>query len=136
MSVSQWIRARCLALHRDRWLDSASHRDCSIIFMYRVLEILTQQEPPTVSITRTHYDGCLMRISSVRLGTLSGRVIVEESISCGYTGTRYGEYGARREREVSQVHGGEVLARSSCARLARVIRLGCFYCDVSVGWFL
>lgn len=62
-----------------------------------------------------------MRISSVRLGTLSGRVTVKGSISCGYTGTRYGEYGAGREREVSQVHGGEVLARSSCAGLARVL---------------
>ena len=46
-SVRQWIRAECLALHRDRWLDSASHRDCGIIFMYRNLEIVTQQEPPT-----------------------------------------------------------------------------------------
>ena len=71
-----------------------------------------------------------MRISSVRLGTLSGRVTVKGSISCGYTGTRYGECGAGRERDVSQVHGGEVLARSSCARLARVIRLGCFYCGL------
>lgn len=57
---------------------------------------------------------------------------VEESISCYYTVSRYGCYGAGREREVSQVHGGGVLARSSCAGLARVIRLGCFYCDVSV----
>ena len=76
-----------------------------------------------------------MRISSVRLGTLSGRVTVEASISCGYTGTRYGEYGARRERDVSQDARGGGLARSSCARLARVIRLGCFYCEASVTKF-
>lgn len=64
---------------------------------------------------------------------------VEASISCGYTGTRYGEYGAGREREVSQVHGGGVLARSSCAGHARVIRLivsiamfrlGCLYSEL------
>lgn len=48
VSVSQWIRAECLALHRDRWLDIASHRDCSIIFMYRNIEIVTQQEPPAI----------------------------------------------------------------------------------------
>lgn len=60
---------------------------------------------------------------------------VEESISCGYTGTRYGEYGARREREVSQVHGGGVLARSSCAGLA-LYSLDSFYCDVSFRLFL
>lgn len=35
-----------LALHRDRWLDRASHHDYGIINMYRVLEIESQQEPP------------------------------------------------------------------------------------------
>ena len=48
---------------------------------------------------------------------------VEESISCYYTVFRYGWYGARREREVSQDARGGGLDRSSCARLARVIRL-------------
>lgn len=116
-SVRQWIRARCLALHLDRWLDSASHRDYGIIFMYSYLEIVTQQESPAVSITRTHYDARLMRMWSLQ----GGRVTVKESISCYYTVYRYGEYGARRKRDVSQVHGGEVLVRSSCARLARVL---------------
>lgn len=37
---------------------------------------------------------------------------VEESISCYYTVSRYGEYGARRKREVSQVHGAEVLTEA------------------------
>lgn len=63
--------------------------------MYRVLEIESQQEPPAVFSFETHYDECLMRISSVRLVTLSGRVTVKESISCYDTETRYGEYGAR-----------------------------------------
>lgn len=85
--------------------------------MYRVLEIESQQEPPAKPITRTHHDACLMRMWYLR----GGRVTVKESISCGYTGTRYGECGAGRERDVSQVHGGGVLARSSCARLARVL---------------
>ena len=76
-----------------------------------------------------------MRISSVRLGTLSGRVTVEASISCGYTGTRYGEYGARRERDVSQDARGGGLARSSCARLARCFSFDSFYCDASVTKF-
>lgn len=60
-----------------------------------------------------------MRFSSVRLGTLSGRVTVEESISCFYTVFRYGAYGARRERDVSQVHGGEGLSEAR-ARGTRV----------------
>ena len=47
----QWIRAECLALHRDRWLDSDPHRGYGIINMYRVLEIVTQQEPPAVPIS-------------------------------------------------------------------------------------
>ena len=34
-----------------------------------------------------------------------------------------------------RMHGGGVLARSSCARLARVIRLGCFYCGLRLGGF-
>ena len=64
--------------------------------------------------------------------TLSGRVTVEESISCYYTETRYGCYGAGREREcLAGWHGGEVLARSSCARHARVDSFDSFYCDVS-----
>ena len=37
-----------LALHLDRWLDGASHRDCSIIFMYRVLEIEINRNRPQV----------------------------------------------------------------------------------------
>ena len=64
-----------------------------------------------------------MRISSVRLGTLSGRVTVEASISCGYTGTRYGEYGARRERDVSQDARGGGLARSSCVLFVLVVSI-------------
>ena len=85
----------------------------------------------------THYDVSLMRISSVRLGTLSGRVTVEASISCGYTGTRYGEYGARREREVSQ----DARWRSACTELVREARacysswlflLRCFVWVVSI----
>ena len=60
----------------------------------------------------THYDVSLMRISSVRLRTLSGRVTVEESISCFYTVARYGAYGARRKRDVSQVHGGGGLSEA------------------------
>lgn len=60
----------------------------------------------------TYYDECLMRISSVRLGTLSGRVTVEESISCYDTVYLYGEYGVRLEREVSQVHGGGGLSEA------------------------
>ena len=80
-----------------------------------------------------------MRISSVRLGTLSGRVTVEESISCYDTGTRYGRDGAGREREVSQVHGGEGLsearARGSRELFVLVVsiamfRLGCFYSEL------
>ena len=59
-----------------------------------------------------------MRISSVRLGTLSGRVTVEASILCGYTGTRYGEYGAGRERDVSQ----DARWRSACTKLVREAR--------------
>ena len=59
-----------------------------------------------------------MRISSVRLGTLGGRVTVEVSISCGYTGTRYGAYCARRERDVSQ----DARSRSACTKLVREAR--------------
>lgn len=83
----------------------------------------------------THYDVSLMRISSVCLGTLSGRVTVEKSISCYDTETRYGCYGAGWECEVSQVHGGGVLARSSCAGLARCFSFESFYCDASVTKF-
>lgn len=61
-----------------------------------------------------------MRFASVSTReTLSGRVTVKESISCGYTGTRYGEYGARRKRDVSQVHGGGGLSEAR-ARGSRV----------------
>ena len=83
----------------------------------------------------THYDARLMRIASVRLGTLSGRVTVEESILCSILEldtedtVRGGSAMSRR------MHGGEVLARSSCARHARVIRLGCFYCGLRLGGF-
>ena len=83
-----------------------------------------------------------MRFSSVRLGTLSGRVTVKESISCVYTGTRYGCYGAGRERDVSQ----DARWRSACTELVRGARamlltvsidvsLESFYCEASFGWF-
>lgn len=63
---------------------------------------------------------------------------VEASISCGYTGTRYGECGAGREREVSQ----DARRRSACTELVREARamsltvsidvsLESFYCDAS-----
>lgn len=107
--------------------------------MYRNLEIVTQQEPATVSITKTHYDVCLMRFSSVRRGTLSGRVTVKGSISCYDTETRYGCYGAGQEREVSQ----DARWRSACTELVRVlltvsidVSLESFYCDVSFGLLL
>ena len=72
-----------------------------------------------------------MRISSVRLGTLSGRVTVKTSISCVYTGTRYGCYGAGRERDVSQ----DARWRRACTELVHEARasysLESFYCEAS-----
>ena len=59
-----------------------------------------------------------MRFASVRLGTLGGRVTVDESISCYYTVFRYGKYGAGRKREVSQ----DARWRSACTELVREAR--------------
>lgn len=72
------VRQRILAVFLlliifDRWRDSASHHDYGIINMYRVLEIESQQEPPAKPITRTHYDGCLMRFASVSTRETLGR---------------------------------------------------------------
>lgn len=50
---------------------------------------------------------------------------VEESISCYDTGTLYGECGARRKRDVSQVHGGGGLSEAR-ARGSRDA-VDCFY---------
>lgn len=96
--------------------------------MYRVLEIESQQEPPAKPITMTHHDACLMRISSVRLGTLGGRVTVEESISCYYTVFRYGCYGAGLKREVSQ----DARWRSACTKLVRGARASVIRLRVSI----
>lgn len=65
---------------------------------------------------------------------------VKESISSFDTVTRYGEYGARRERDVSQ----DARWRSACTKLVRearamffvlvvsiaMFRLGCFYYEL------
>lgn len=104
--------------------------------MYSYLEIVTQQESPAVSITRTHYDARLMRMWSLQ----GGRVTVKESISSFDTVTRYGECGAGREREVSQdARGGglsEARARGSRELFVLVVsiamfRLGGFYSEMS-----
>lgn len=77
-----------------------------------------------------------MRISSVRLGTLSGRVTVEESISCYNTVCLYGCYGAGRERDVSQ----DARWRSACTKLVREARASysfeSFYCESLGSCFL
>lgn len=72
-----------------------------------------------------------MRFSSVRLGTLSGRVTVKGSISCYNTGTRYGCYGAGRERDVSQ----DARWRSACTELVRGARASVIRLRVSIAMF-
>ena len=69
-----------------------------------------------------------MRISSVRLGTLGGRVTVKGSISCYYTVFRYGCYGAGWEREVSQ----DARWRSACTELVRGARASVIRLRVSI----
>ena len=65
-----------------------------------------------------------------------GRVTVEESISCYYTVCLYGEYGARRKRDVSQVHGGgglsEARARGSRELFVLVVSIAGFVWVVSI----
>ena len=141
-SVRQWIPAVFLLLIiLDRWLDSASHRDCSIIFMYRNIEIVTQQEPPTsctLDASRRMSDAFFERSpgnaewARERLRHRF-RVIIRE-LDTVHT-VRGGSAMSRK------MHGGEVLARSSCAGLARVLfvlvvsiamfRLGGFYSEMS-----
>ena len=69
-----------------------------------------------------------MRFSSVRLGTLSGRVTGKGSMSCYNTGTRYGCYGAGRERDVSQ----DARWRSACTELVRGARASVIRLRVSI----
>lgn len=126
----------CVSLARtlDRWLDRASHHDCGIIFMYRNIEIGRNKEPPAKPITRTHYDGCLMRFASVSTRETLGRAreLLKDRfrviIRCFDTDATVRGGSAKSRR----MHGGGVLARSSCARLARCFSFESFYCDASV----